>query len=106
MAISVRESREGRLAELLRLLMPFPGRLEFATRLALICALTTLVVEIYQTPDPALTSAVGTVIADRPPPRSVQRWPARCQRSRVHCLAAANGASCMGRLFDVRIITL
>ncbi len=55
MAISVRESREGRLAELLRLLMPFPGRLEFAIRLALICALTTLVVEIYQTPEPALT---------------------------------------------------
>jgi multidrug resistance protein MdtO len=48
------ESREGRLAELLRL-MPFPGRLEFAIRLALICALTTLVVEIYQTPEPALT---------------------------------------------------
>ena len=55
MAISVRESCEGRLAELLRLLMPFPGRLEFTIRLALICALTTLVVEIYQTPEPALT---------------------------------------------------
>lgn len=39
----------------LRLLGPRPGRVEFATRLALICALTTLVVEIYQTPDPALT---------------------------------------------------
>jgi multidrug resistance protein MdtO len=56
MAISVLESREGRLAELLRLLMPFPGRLEFAIRMALICALTTLVVEIYQTPEPALTT--------------------------------------------------
>ena len=56
MAINVLESREGRLAELLRLLMPFPGRLEFAIRLALICALTTLVVEIYQTPEPALTT--------------------------------------------------
>src|SRR6202045_3044153 len=55
MATRVLEAREGRLAELLRLLMPFPGRLEFAVRLALICALTTLVVEIYQTPDPALT---------------------------------------------------
>ena len=55
MATDALESREGRLAELLRLLMPFPGRLEFAVRLALICALTTLVVEIYQTPDPALT---------------------------------------------------
>ncbi len=55
MATDALEAREGRLAELLRLLMPFPGRLEFAVRLALICALTTLVVEIYQTPDPALT---------------------------------------------------
>ena len=55
MAIDVLESREGRLAELLRLLMPFPGRLEFAARVALICAITTLVVGIYQTPDPALT---------------------------------------------------
>jgi hypothetical protein len=40
MATDALESREGRLAELLRLLMPFPGRLEFAVRLALICALT------------------------------------------------------------------
>jgi multidrug resistance protein MdtO len=55
MATHALEAREGRLADLLRLLMPFPGRLEFAIRLALICALTTLVVEIYQTPDPALT---------------------------------------------------
>src|SRR3984885_8437642 len=41
------------------LLAPFPGRLEFAARLALICALTTLVAEIYQTPDPALTAYVA-----------------------------------------------
>jgi multidrug resistance protein MdtO len=34
---------------------PRPGRLELATRLAVICALTVLVVEIYQTPDAALT---------------------------------------------------
>lgn len=40
----------------LSLLRPFPGRFEFAARLALICALTTLVAEIYQTPDPALTT--------------------------------------------------
>ncbi|HEY2662037.1 MAG TPA: FUSC family protein [Caulobacteraceae bacterium] len=40
---------------LLRLLGPAPGRLEFATRLALICALTTLATELYRTPDPALT---------------------------------------------------
>ena len=37
----------------------FPGRLEFAARLALICALTTLVAEIYQTPEPALTAYVA-----------------------------------------------
>jgi multidrug resistance protein MdtO len=36
-------------------LAPLPGRFEVATRLALICALTVLVAEIYQTPDPALT---------------------------------------------------
>lgn len=36
-------------------LAPFPGRFDFALRLALICALTTLVVETYQTPSPALT---------------------------------------------------
>ena len=44
------------LSRLGLLLAPFPGRLEFAARLALICALTILVVEIYQTPDPALTA--------------------------------------------------
>jgi multidrug resistance protein MdtO len=38
-----------------RLVAPNPERLEFTTRLALICALTTLVTEIYQTPDAALT---------------------------------------------------
>ncbi len=43
----------------LSLLRSFPGRLEFAARLALICALTTLVVEIYQTPEPALTAYVA-----------------------------------------------
>src|ERR1700728_3642009 len=41
------------------LLAPFPGRLEFAVRLALICALTTVVVEIYQTPEPALAVYVA-----------------------------------------------
>ena len=44
------------LSSLGALLAPFPGRLDFAARLALICALTVLVVEIYQTPDPALTA--------------------------------------------------
>ncbi|HTQ69870.1 MAG TPA: FUSC family protein [Acidocella sp.] len=46
-------------ARLLRLLAPYPGRLEFSVRLALICALTALVTEIYQTPDPALTVYVA-----------------------------------------------
>lgn len=41
--------------DLLRLLAPFPGRLEFTVRLALICTLTTLVTAIYGTPDAALT---------------------------------------------------
>ena len=39
----------------LRLLEPFPGRLGYASRLAVICALTALVTAIFQTPDPALT---------------------------------------------------
>jgi multidrug resistance protein MdtO len=52
------ELRRG-LAAVLRLLQPFPGRAEFAARLALICALTTLVTEIYQTPEPALTTYVA-----------------------------------------------
>src|SRR5580658_7758670 len=38
----------------LRLLGPAPGRLEFATRVALICALTTLSAELYRLPDIAL----------------------------------------------------
>jgi len=42
-------------AALTRLLAPAPGRLEFAARVALICALATLVTELYQTPEPALT---------------------------------------------------
>jgi multidrug resistance protein MdtO len=43
-------------ANWLRLLAPNAERLEFAIRIALICALTTLVTEIYQTPEPALTA--------------------------------------------------
>lgn len=38
----------------LRLLGPAPGRLEFAGRLALICALTALAAEFYRLPNPAL----------------------------------------------------
>jgi multidrug resistance protein MdtO len=42
----------------LRLLAPNPERLEFTTRLALICSLTTLVTGVYQTPDAALAAYV------------------------------------------------
>src|SRR5580704_10624544 len=48
-------AHEGRFFDIVRLMAPRPGRLELATRLAVICALTVLVVEIYQTPDAALT---------------------------------------------------
>jgi multidrug resistance protein MdtO len=41
------------------LLAPRPGQFELASRLALICALTVLVTEIYQTPEPALTTYVA-----------------------------------------------
>jgi multidrug resistance protein MdtO len=44
------------LSDLIRLLQPHPGRLAFAMRLALICALTVSVAEVYQTPEPALTA--------------------------------------------------
>jgi multidrug resistance protein MdtO len=40
----------------LPLFAPNPERLEFAARLAIICSLTVLVTEVYQTPDPALTA--------------------------------------------------
>jgi multidrug resistance protein MdtO len=52
--MSLERTRE-RLREMVHLMLPRPGRIELATRLALICALTVLVVEIYQTPDAALT---------------------------------------------------
>ena len=40
-------------------LIPDAERLEFATRLALICAVTTLLTAIYQTPEPALSAYVA-----------------------------------------------
>jgi multidrug resistance protein MdtO len=46
------------LSELIRLLAPQPGRVAFALRVALICALAALVAEIYQTPDPALSTYI------------------------------------------------
>src|ERR1700731_2549538 len=51
--------------ERLAQLRPFPGRLEFSIPLALNCALKTLVVEIYQTPDPALTAYVAFFVMKR-----------------------------------------
>ena len=59
MAVSAVEPRAALRTSWLRLLAPSPDRLEFTTRLALICALTTLVSEIYQTPDPALTTYIA-----------------------------------------------
>jgi multidrug resistance protein MdtO len=47
------------IAQLDQLLSPRPGRLQYAARLALICTLTALVVEIYQTPSAALTVYVA-----------------------------------------------
>ena len=45
------------MTERLRLLfVPAPGRLGLAARLALICTLTTLVAQYYETPEPALTA--------------------------------------------------
>jgi multidrug resistance protein MdtO len=58
-AIESLAGRGGTFFEIVNLLRPRPGRLGFAARLALICALTTLVVEVYQTPDPALTVYVA-----------------------------------------------
>jgi multidrug resistance protein MdtO len=46
------------LSKLIPLLAPLPGRVAFASRIALTCALTVLVAEIYETPDPALTTYI------------------------------------------------
>ena len=56
MAANAVERPAGLRANWLRLLAANPERLEFATRLALICSLTTLGTEIYQTPFLALTA--------------------------------------------------
>jgi multidrug resistance protein MdtO len=53
--MSLERAREGVFSNIVRLMAPQPGRFELAIRLAVICALTVLVVEIYQTPDAALT---------------------------------------------------
>lgn len=54
--LELTDARDSAFDAVVKLLGPRPGRLAFAARLALICALTTLVCEIYQTPDPALTA--------------------------------------------------
>jgi multidrug resistance protein MdtO len=65
------DSFRQRFGAQLALLRPFPGRFEFSTRLALACALTTLVAEIYQTPDPALTAYVAFFVMKRDKMESV-----------------------------------
>lgn len=55
MATPAGDRRLGGLAGWLALLKPAPGRWAFALRLALLCTLTTLVVEVFQTPEAALT---------------------------------------------------
>jgi multidrug resistance protein MdtO len=59
MAANVTDPDAGARPRWLELLKSTPERLEFTTRLALICALATLVAEIYQTPDPALTAYIA-----------------------------------------------
>ena len=59
MAASVTDPDAGARPRWLELLKSTPERLEFTTRLALICALATLVAEIYQTPDAALTAYIA-----------------------------------------------
>ncbi len=59
MALPAGERRASALMDLPALLAPYPGRFEYAARLALVCALVTLVAEIYQTPEPALTAYVA-----------------------------------------------
>jgi multidrug resistance protein MdtO len=49
---------QGYFTGLFALLAPRPGRVEFAFRLALICALTALVTAVYQTPEPALSAYI------------------------------------------------
>jgi multidrug resistance protein MdtO len=67
MAMPADKQRHPAMERLRAILEPFPDRLGFAVRLALICALTTFVVEIYQTPEPALTVYVAFFVikADR-----------------------------------------
>lgn len=67
MAMPADKQQHPSIERLGAILEQFPDRLGFAVRLALMCALTTLVVEIYQTPEPALTVYVAFFVikADR-----------------------------------------
>ncbi len=56
MAARAAEPRSVSTGLLHRLLRPEPTQFELALRLALICTLTTVVLEIYQTPSPAVTA--------------------------------------------------
>src|SRR5215475_12812460 len=56
MAANAIEQKPAAHVNLLRALVPRPGQLQFATRLGLICTFTTLVTEIYQTPEQALAA--------------------------------------------------
>src|SRR5262245_27000281 len=55
MAPPAGESRQRFGFQLAHSLAPAPGRLAFAARVALICALTALAAEVYQTPVAALS---------------------------------------------------
>ena len=59
MAPPADDGRPSLFAGLLEQLAARPGRLEFAVRLAVLCALVALDVEIFKTPDPALTVYVA-----------------------------------------------
>lgn len=65
MAPSAAETRKNYAAELIRLLEPRPGRVDFAIRLALISALTGLITEIYQNPSAALTIYVAFFLSQK-----------------------------------------
>jgi multidrug resistance protein MdtO len=59
MVASAVERRPAVPTDWLRLLAPNSERVEFATRLGLICALSTLVTLTYQTPEPALAAYIA-----------------------------------------------
>ncbi len=58
MAMRAAETRGGIVAALASLLRPEPTQLELCVRLAIICTLTTLVIEIYHTPSAAIAGYI------------------------------------------------